>query len=245
MPSFSHRGRRFVVIAGLLIALILGSLGHGVCRSGHSPVSSGGNRIRELDRRAQPFFEQAHRNVTPLVCLLTEGTNLAKLGWMMAKDKLSGDGCRTRDYLHQTLQKPILEPCAQAARIYGIAVDGQALAEDTGGIVADQFHASLYAAGGLAMEAVFIKSTIASIKRVVGAIIGRFAGVLGKSVACAALDGPFPVGDLLGAVLAVGGTALCLRDLADSRKELAVSLESELHQAIDSCRNTCREAVLQ
>ena len=87
---------------------------------------------------------------------------------------------------------------------------------------------------GAAMEVVFIKSTIATLRRVLGAAIAKLAGSSATGAVCAAADGPLPIGDAIGAVLAVGGLAWTAWDIYDACKVLPDKLRAELRDGIDT-----------
>jgi hypothetical protein len=66
------------------------------------------------------------------------------------------------------------------------------------------------------IEALFIRTTIETIWSVAGVAIGRLSQSAALAGACAFADGPLPIGDLVGAVIAVGGTVWTLRDIHQS-----------------------------
>lgn len=68
----------------------------------------------------------------------------------------------------------------------------------------------------VAVEAAFIKFTVESIKPVVKHLIEREAASLGVGGGCAAADGPLPIGDIIGAVIAIGGTAWTAWDVGQA-----------------------------
>ena len=101
----------------------------------------------------------------------------------------------------------------------------------------DNAKAAAYAAGCLALEAVFIRSTLASLRSVLGAIVGKLASAYGSGAACAAADGPLPIGDIIGLGLAVGGRIWSIDDLCHAQKQLSRELSEILYQSIHDCRD--------
>ena len=68
------------VFVGLSLAVILGIRG---LRSNWTTVKLAGKTtsISELDLRAQPFFDEAQKNIPRVVAKLTETKTLAKICW--------------------------------------------------------------------------------------------------------------------------------------------------------------------
>ena len=110
---------------------------------------------------------------------------------------------------------------------------------------ADYAEIEAYAVSGLAIEAVFLKQTIAALTSTLGSIVARLSATFGSGAACAAADGPFPFGDAVAVVLAAGGTAWSSYDLYEARKQLPAELEGMLKQAIYDCQAACRAEVLK
>ena len=81
-------GKTFVFV-GLLTAVALGICG---LRSHWTTVKLAGktSSITELDRHAQPFFDEAQKNIPRVVAKLTETKTLAKICWLEVRDKASG-----------------------------------------------------------------------------------------------------------------------------------------------------------
>ena len=95
------------------------------------------------------------------------------------------------------------------------------------------------------MEAVFIRSTLASMRVVLGAVIGRLAKSYGGGAACAVADGPLPIGDIIGAALAIGGTICSISDLQEAKRQFPRDISDVLYQSIRDCRNACRKVASQ
>ena len=193
-----------LVFVGLSLAVILGIRG---LRSNWTTVKLAGktSSITELDRHAQPFFEEAQQNVPHVVAKLTEMKTLAKICWLEVRDKASGSQ-ESQKLVQSILEKPILEPCRKVALIYGCAINQEAARQNVSDVGSGAVTTVLYSTAGLALEAVFLKSTLRSMRSVLGGVTGRLSSVLGNGAALAVADGPLPVGDMLGVALAVGGT---------------------------------------
>ena len=100
--------------------------------------------------------------------------------------------------------------------------------------------ASAYAVGGLALEAIFLKTLIRSLSRALGAAAARLAASWGGAAASAVADGPLPFGDIIGVVMGVGGTIWSVYDLWQCRVRLPLEISAVLNAAVDSCRDQCR-----
>ena len=102
-----------------------------------------------------------------------------------------------------------------------------------------------YAIGALSIEALFLHKTLASLYTILGSIVGRLAVSAGSGTTLAAADGPLPFGDILGVVLAAGGTAWSVYDINKASKQLPSELEALLRQAVHDCQAACRMEVLK
>ena len=198
--------------------------------------------IGELDARAKPHFDEAERNVPSVVADLTSNDNTLRLCWLMVKDKMSGTH-ETQKFIESKIHTRIVAPCQRGAQVYGCKVDESAISRALLESGRDNAKAAAYAAGGLALEAIFIKSTLASLRSVLGAIVGKLASAYGSGAACAAADGPLPIGDIVGLALAAGGTVWSISDLCQAQKQLPRELSEILYQSIHDCRDACRKAV--
>ena len=112
-PPHNRFGRTFI-FAGLLTALSLGVIGSCSLRAVPVLVAD----IDDLDAKAQPYFDEAHRNIPAVVKNLTSTGAQCKLCWFMTRDKLAGTR-KTQDFLSSVLKEPIIEPCSKGARGYG------------------------------------------------------------------------------------------------------------------------------
>ena len=146
-----------LVFAGLTLAVLLGVAG---LRSHRTTIKLAGKSasITELDQRARPFFEEAQRNVPAAVAKLTETKTLAKICWLEVRDKASGSH-ELQKLVQSFLEKPILEPCRKGASVYGCAINSEAARQNVSDVGSGAVTTVLYSTAGLALEAVFLKST--------------------------------------------------------------------------------------
>ena len=93
------------------------------------------------------------------------------------------------------------------------------------------------------LEAVFIRSTLASLNSVLGAIAARLSAAYGGGAACAVADGPLPIGDIIGLALAAGGTIWSISELCEAQDQLPRELSDVLYRSIRDCRDSCRRMV--
>lgn len=244
MHHFSHRTRRIVVFAGLAVALLFG-----ICGSclpwpwAKAKPKASAPDLRALDRAAQPFFTAAAQNVPKVVRTLTQTRMLTRICWAMARDSVGGR--RTADLLNEVLRDPIIEPCKKGAAVYGCGIRSEGLPSAVADTHRHHVTGAVFAAGGLALEALLMRSTIAALRSVLGATVARLSAAYGGGAACAAVDGPFPFGDAVGVALAAGGTAWCLHDLIHAGKLLRRDLAASLLAGIADCREACRREVLR
>ena len=229
-----------VFFTGLLAALSLGVIGS--CSLRHVPVLQA--EIQRMDAKAQPHFEEARRNIPSVVEQMTEIGSTCKLCWLMARDKLTGTH-ETQEYLASVLEKPIITPCRRGAGVYGCDFKTAGFLDSLKSINADYAEIEAYAVSGLAIETIFLKQTIASLSTVLGTVVAKLARACGRGAVRAAADGPFPVGDAIGLLLATGGTAWCGYDLYKAREQLSVELTTMLKQLVNGCHAACRKEVLK
>ena len=236
-PTKTCRAVVFIGLAAAIALCAFSGRGHRRVRPPRARPS-----IEELDARAKPHFDEAERNVPSVVADLTANGNFLKLCWLMAKDKMSGTH-ETQKFIESKIHDRIVVPCQRGAQVYGCKVDEAAISRELLESGRDNAKAAAYAAGGLALEAVFIRSTLASLRSVLGAIVGKLASAYGSGAACAAADGPLPIGDIIGVGLAVGGTIWSIDDLCHAQKQLSRELSEILYQSIHDCRDACRKMV--
>ena len=199
--------------------------------------------IEELDARAKPHFDEAERNVPSAVADLTSNGNFLKLCLLMARDKISGTH-ETEKFIESKIHTRIVVPCQRGAEVYGCKVDSDTIRNELLASERNSAIVTAYAAGGLALEAVFIKSTMASLRSVLGAIVGKLSAAYGSGAACAVADGPLPIGDIIGLALAAGGTIWSISDLCQAQKQLPRELSEILYQSIHECRESCRRMAI-
>jgi len=237
-PHFPFGGA--FTLAGLLAALSLGVLGSCSLRAVPVLVAD----IDDLDAKAQPHFDEARRNIPAVVEKLTEIGSTCRLCGLMVRDKLTG-AHETQEYLASILEKPIITPCRKGAEVYGCGFNTTGFLEHMKAVNADYAEIEAYAIGGLALEAAFLKQTIAALTSTLGSIVARLSATFGSGAACAAADGPFPFGDAVAVVLAAGGTAWSSYDLYEARKHLPAELTALLKQVINDCQEACRKGAFR
>ena len=241
-PSKNHRAVVFIGLAAAIALCTFSCIALGRARSSRARPSRARPSIEELDALAKPHFDEAERNVPAVVEDLTSTGNFLKLCWLMAGDKISGTN-KTQKFIESKIHDRIIVPCQRGAKVYGCEVDSDAIRNELLASGRNNAKAAAYAAGGLALEAVFIKSTMASLRSVLGAIVGKLSSAYGAGAACAVADGPLPIGDIIGVTLAAGGTIWSISDLCEAKKQLRQELSEILYQSIRECRECCRKAV--
>ena len=111
-PHFPFGGA--FILAGLLAALSLGVIGSCSLRSVPVLVAD----IDELDAKAQPYFDEARRNVPAVVEKLNEIGSTCRLCGLMVRDKFAGTH-ETQEYLASVLEQPIITPCRKGVETTG------------------------------------------------------------------------------------------------------------------------------
>jgi len=233
-PHFTFGGA--FALAGLLAALSLGILGS--CSLRAVPIIQAD--LDDLDAKARPHFDEARRNITVVVEKMTEIGATCKLCVLMVRDKLAGTH-ETQEYLTSILEQPIITPCRKGAAVYGCDFNSAGFLDNLKAVNADYAEIEAYAISGLAIEAAFLKQTMAAVASTLGSIVARLSATFGSGAACAAADGPFPFGDAIAVVLAAGGTAWSSYDLYEARKQLPAELTALLKQGISDCQEACRK----
>lgn len=89
---------------------------------------------------------------------------------------------------------------------------------------------------GVVFEVIFIRETCRYAVKFFAKPVVRICASLGIGGICAAADGPLPVGDIAGAVLAVGGLAWTAWDVYDVSRIMPEKLKSELYSNISSAK---------
>ena len=241
MQKTPTKTRRAVVFIGLAAAIALCAFGAMAPRRARPPRT--GSSMEGLDALAKPHFDEAERNVPSVVADLTSNGNFLKLCWLMAEDKVSGSH-KTQKFIESKIRTRIVEPCQRGAGVYGCGVDSSAIRDELLASGRDNAVITACATGSLAVEAIFIKSTLASLRSVLGATVGKLSSACGSGAACAAADGPLPIGDIIGITLAAGGTIWSISDICHAQKQLPRELSEILYQSIWDCRESCRKLAM-
>ncbi|MBP5182359.1 MAG: hypothetical protein J6331_04960 [Lentisphaeria bacterium] len=97
---------------------------------------------------------------------------------------------------------------------------------------------TLFSAG---LELLFLRSTLKMISSAFRHIVARLVLTGTSSGICAAADGPLPVGDIIGAVLGIGGGIWCACDLYRISKTLPEEMEKNLALLVENYRKESRE----
>ena len=240
-------GRAFV-FAGLTAALALGIIGSCCYRRHPGAITTTSpkqiSRIAMLDAQAKPHFDEARRNIPSVVDQMTGTGALCKLCWLMSRDKITGSH-KTQDYLESILKGPIVGPCRTGAKVYGCDISSAGFVNGVKAINSDYALTGAYAMTGLSIEALFLKKTIASLRTVLGKIVARLSTSYSSGSACAAADGPLPIGDIIGIVMAAGGTVWSAYDLYQVKTQLGPEMKNLLQQSIQECQAACRMEALK
>lgn len=233
-------------LSSLILALALCASGTYLLWRWNS-ISDGKKTITDrtlsvLENRAQPYLKEAQKAVPAVVSELATFGSLSRLCRLMAQDKLLGTQT-AQAYLADKL-RPVTAPCRRIAGVYGATPLPGFLQHDIRDTATEHAYASLYAAGALGLELVFLKTTLRALARVTASVSARLAASWGIGTASALADGPFPIGDAVGVVLAAGGTAWSLLELKQACTQLTPELTAALHQSIHEFHETCRRSVL-
>lgn len=94
---------------------------------------------------------------------------------------------------------------------------------------------------GTAFELLFIRQSCSMIGKLFAKPAARIGSSLGVGALCAAADGPVPVGDIVGGVLAVGGIAWTAWDIYLVVKVMPRELTAELDKGIAAAEKTLQE----
>lgn len=225
-----------IFIAGLLAALVLAGAS---LIPRHPPEEK--QRLpspEELDRLAKPYFDRAAANVPAAAQELSSAGNLAFLAYLMIWRPNS-----VQPYLETVLDRPILQPCRAGAQVYGFDLNTAAFLTGLKNSGAEYADASLQAAGGLVLESLFLKPTLAAFLRVTGSCTALLTGSWGSGAACAAVDGPLLICDIAGLMMAAGGTVMCGYEFWQAWITFPQELSAGLYRAIRECRELCRKEV--
>ena len=248
MNKTHHELGRAFVFAGLTAALALGIIGSCCYRRHPGAVTSTTprqiSRIEVLDAQPRPHFEEARRNIPSVVDQMTGTGALCKLCWLMSRDKITGSH-KTQDYLESMLNGPMVGPCRAGAKVYGCDITSAGFVNGVKAVNSDYALTGAYALTGLSIEALFLKKTIASLRTVLGRIVARHATSYRGGTACAAAGGPLPIGDIIGIVMAAGGTVWSAYDLYQVKTQLGPEMKHLLQQSVQECQAACRLEALK
>ncbi len=230
--------RKTILLASLAVATALA--GYASCR-GRGGTARGGAAprftIRQLDAKARPHIEQAESAIPKATAELCG--HKCRLFWLIAKDRCTGSS-EAREHIASVIGPTIIAPLRKAAAIYKCAVNADAAVGMTADAAIDNLSARLYATAGLAIEAVFIRATLQCCANVIASCAPKLAASWSQAGACAMADGPFPIGDAIGAALAIGGTAWCAADLYKASKALPGEISAALRNAVAATVAQCR-----
>ena len=226
------------MLAVLSMGIVLAGVG-----SCHSRLARPRPRLTMamLDARAAAHINEAKAAIPAVVADLCH--ERGHLYLLMAKDKCLG-GDRARKYIAQKLDKSIVVPLRKAAAVYQCALNSDAAIGMTEEAALDALSTQLYATAGLAIEGFFIRATLESCLAVAGRCAPQLAATLGASATCAAADGPLPIGDIIGAALAVGGTVWCCHDIYKAHKALPADMTAAQETAVAATVAQCRQEAM-
>ena len=103
----------------------------------------------------------------------------------------------------------------------------------------------MFLAAGVAIDAILIKSTYKMICTATAAIVKRLAGSLAAGGACAVADGPLPIGDILGGVITIGGTAWTAYDIYNVTKTLPDEMRTYMTSMVNGYERDIRLKALE
>jgi hypothetical protein len=96
----------------------------------------------------------------------------------------------------------------------------------------------------IAIEALLVRQTVAAVARLLGNAVARQVAALGAGAGFAIVDGPLPVGDIIGGVIAIGGLGFAVRDIYRATKVLPTELRKALTETTDECEKACLKETL-
>ena len=239
-PSSGNRTKprtllKFVIPTAGLILAFCSMLSLTTCSSRYPSLFPWKTSMAELDRQAQPHFDQAKKSIPAIAENLSSVSSISCMCWYMLFNKAA-----LEKHLNEQL-KPLIASCSRGAAVYGVDLDTTAFHALTAEVGKDNLRSAAYAVAGLGMEAVFAKTLLRSISRVLGVIAARLAASWGGAAGLAAADGPLPIGDIVGVVMGVGGTVWSAYDLWQCRVRLPQEITAALNAAVDNFREECRK----
>ena len=194
--------------------------------------------MEQLDSKAKPFIAEANAAIPDAVTAIC--SDRLQLCWLLLKDKLAGT-TTARDFIASAINRRITAPLGKAVSVYKCAFNTDAAVGMTEEAALDSLSRQLYASAGLAVEAVCIKATLNSCAKVLAHFAPKLASSWGMLGTCAVADGPLPIGDVVGAGLAIGCTAWCCNDIRKAYKALPGELSAALKTAISATIAQCRQ----
>lgn len=90
---------------------------------------------------------------------------------------------------------------------------------------------------GVGLEAAFIKTSVSCVTRLGAAIAAKMSASAAVGATCAVVDGPLPIGDIIGGALAIGGAAWTGHDVYKLTMVLPGEMRASLHSLVSSTRN--------
>lgn len=243
-----HPPGKVLFFAGLTLALVLAGAAtyyHCSWRKQEPETligdpDGGRTRLLELDAKASRFFDEARSKVASAVEQLSGFKNTLHLTYLMVKDKITG-ATEAADYVSDVLHSTVLEPCAKAIRSYDLDFNSEGLQDQMAAICGNNSTRTLYAGAALGIEGLTLRSTLSAIANTLSAAVARLSAAWGGAAGSAVADGPFPFGDMLGGIMAVGGTLWSASELTEAAEELPTVLTDTLNSNIDACQSACRK----
>lgn len=95
-----------------------------------------------------------------------------------------------------------------------------------------------------AIEALLVRQTVAAAFRLLERAVVRQVAALGTGAAAAIVDGPLPIGDAIGGLIAIGGLGFAAHDIYKATKVLPTELRKALTETTDACEKECLREVL-
>lgn len=108
---------------------------------------------------------------------------------------------------------------------------------------AELSDAQLTAGIAVAIEAVLIRETVATVSKCFAKSVARQTAAMAGGAATALADGPLPIGDIIGGVAVVGTTAWTCYDVYKASKVVPGELRSVLNNVTSDCEKQCLEEV--
>lgn len=112
---------------------------------------------------------------------------------------------------------------------------------------------SAFAAVGAGVEAVMIRSSFAAIQKCVisagraclAPIAAKLVSTAGTATVTAVADGPLPIGDIIGGVIAIGGVTWTAYDIYRVTEAMPKEMEDGITKSINEFRSTLATAALE